>query len=447
MRQVLSFLGFVLLISLSAAAQSNYAVLSGTIADPQSHAISGAKLELTSSATGAVRRASTNTQGLYEIPGLQPGNYELKVSAPGFGTSAQPLQLEVAQQLAVDIRLHVESQKETVEVSGIPEAIHTNEAALGEVVEPTSIANLPLNGRMLIDLVLTVPGAHVSHGAQTGNMNPLYWRPGERSAVSVSGSRPNGNNFLLDGATNTDPTFNTQNLSPSPDAVQEFKVQTGSYSAELGGAGGGQINIVTRSGSSEFHGTVYEFLRNGAMDATSFESMGNNHMVQNNFGASLGGPLTHKRTFFFLNYEGFRHAMTDTMIDTVPTSQEISGDFSQSGVNIYDPANGRAQFANNVIPSNRINPAAQAFLQKYVPQPNVMPGMMMPCGSGTMGVPGVVAAGADCNNYMDVRNELQVNNQGTARIDQMFANGDSITGRYSLSLRLDSCPEKCRRAE
>ena len=154
---------------------------------------------------------------------------------------------------------------------------------MGEVVEPVSIKELPLNGRMLIDLVLTVPGAHEGHGAQTGNMNPLYWRPGQRSAVSIGGNRPNANYFLLDGATNTDPTFNTQNLSPSPDAVQEFRVQTGSYSAEMGGAGGGQINIVTRSGSNKFHGTAYEFLRNGAIDATTFDSMGNNHLVQNNF--------------------------------------------------------------------------------------------------------------------------------------------------------------------
>jgi Carboxypeptidase regulatory-like domain len=424
-------------LSLAGMAQSNYAVLSGTILDPQAHAISGATVELVSSTTDAVRRVSTNAQGLYEIPGLLPGSYGLKVTAPGFGTSAQPLQLEVAQRLAIDIRLQVESHKEAVEVTGVPEAIHTNEAAVGEVVEPAAIANLPLNGRMLIDLVLTVPGAHVSHGAQTGSMNPLYWRPGQRSAVSVSGSRPNGNYFLLDGTSNTDPTFNTQNLSPSPDAVQEFKVQTGSYSAEMGGAGGGQINIVTRSGTNELHGTAYEFLRNGAMDATSFEDMGNNHMVQNNFGASLGGPIAHRHTFFFLNYEGFRHAMADTMIDTVPTPQEISGDFSQSGVNIYDPANGRAQFqyngVANVIDPTRINLAAKTFLQKYVPQPNVMPGMMMPCGSATMGFPGVVQAGGDCNNYMDVRNELQVNDQGTARIDQMFANGDSISGRYSLS--------------
>src|SRR5215470_10401761 len=109
--------------------------------------------------------------------------------------------------------------------------------------------------------------------------------------------------------------LSTLSLSPSPDAVQEFKVQTGSYSAAMGGAGGGQINIVTRSGSNQFHGTAYEFHRNGFMDATSFNSMGNNHMVQNQFGASFGGPIIHNRTFFFMNYEGFRHAMTDTMID------------------------------------------------------------------------------------------------------------------------------------
>jgi TonB-dependent Receptor Plug Domain len=115
-----------------------------------------------------------------------------------------------------------------------------------------------------IDLALTVPGAHEGHGAQTGDMNPLYWRPGQRSEITIGGNRPNANYFLLDGVTNTDPTFNTQNFSPSPDAVQEFQVQTGSYSAEMGGAGGGQINIITKSGSSRFHGTGYEFLRNSA---------------------------------------------------------------------------------------------------------------------------------------------------------------------------------------
>ncbi|HZQ17584.1 MAG TPA: carboxypeptidase regulatory-like domain-containing protein [Terriglobales bacterium] len=444
MLRSLCAVGIFFFFSTAAFAQSNYAVLSGSVTDPQSHPVANASVVLTSPSTGAVRRVSTNSQGLYEISELLPDDYVLSVSVSGFAPQSQKVRLEVAQRLAIDLRLSVESRKESVEVSGAPEVIHTNEAALGEVVEPTSVENLPLNGRMLIDLALTVPGAHVSHGAQTGNMNPLYWRPGQRSAVSVAGSRPNGNYFLLDGTTNTDPTFNTQNLSPSPDVVQEFKVQTGSYSAEMGGAGGGQINIVTRGGTNHYHGTVYEYLRNGFMDATSFQSMGNNHMVQNNFGASFGGPIAHNKTFFFVNYEGFRHSMADTMIDTVPTQAEINGDFSQSGVNIYDPANGRQQFQYNgqlnVIDPSRINPAIKTFLQQYVPLPNVMPGMMMPCGAAAMGTPGIVGGGTDCNNYEDVRNELQVNDQGTVRIDQNFSNGDSMVARYSLSAETGFTP-------
>jgi len=227
--------------------------------------------------------------------------------------------------------------------------------------------------------------------------------------------------------------------------VQEFKVQTGSYSAEMGGAGGGQINIVTRSGSNRFHGTAYEFIRNGAMDASTFASMGNNHLVQNNFGASFGGPIVKNKTFFFVNYEGFRMVKAMTMIDTVPTEAEINGDFSQSGVNIYDPTTpvgttGRAQFQDggvlNKIPQDRINPTAQMFLMQHVPMPNadMMMGMeTMPCGSAMMGAPTVVGAGNDCNNYVDVRNDVHDSDQGTIRVDHSFKQGDSLAARYSLS--------------
>jgi hypothetical protein len=306
---------------------------------------------------------------------------------------------------------------------------------VGEVVEPKSIRELPLNGRMLIDLVLTVPGAHVGFGAQTGATNPLYWRPGQRSAVVIGGARPNANFFLLDGATNTDPTFNTQNLSPSPDAVREFQVETSSYTADMGGAGGGQINIVTHSGSSQYHGTVYEFLRNGAMDASTFASMGNNHLVQNNFGGSFGGPLWGKSTFVFVNYEGLRLSQADAETLTVPTPAEIQGDFSMSGVKIYDPTTAvpnpaynpslptnasnfpytRSQFPNNMIPTDRINPLLEAFLMQYIPMPNMMMG-----------------PGPDSNNYLDVRNETHFQNQGTVRIDRNFSSGDSLFGRYSI---------------
>jgi hypothetical protein len=323
----------------TAQAQSNYAVIRGSILDPQHRPVVGARVHITAADTGAERDVASNGTGLYEIAGLQPGAYTLAVDSSGFLQATQAINLEVGQQATLDLQLRLGSDKQSVMVQASGELLKTQDASVGEVVDERSVDSLPLNGRMLIDLVLTVPGAHLSHGAAAGDMNSLYWRPGQRSAVSIGGSRPNANYFLLDGATNTDPTFSTQNLSPSPDAVQEFEVQTGSYSAEMGGAGGGQINIVTRSGSSHFHGTAYEFLRNGAMDAHSFNQMGtSNFLVQNNFGASLGGPVKRTgKTFFFLNYEALRHVQIDAMVDTVPTSIEDTGDFSQSGVNIYDP--------------------------------------------------------------------------------------------------------------
>jgi hypothetical protein len=434
--------------------QSNYATLAGTIRDPQQRAIVAADVALTSMDTRIERHAMTDDQGIFQITGLLPGEYELAIRAQGFALWSRSLRLEVAQQASLDVNLAIASVTGAVEVSAqVAEVLRTSDASVGDVIEPTAIRELPLNGRMLIDLVLTVPGAHESHGAQAGDMNPLYWRPGQRSAVSVGGNRPNANYFLLDGTTNTDPTFNTLNLSPNPDAVQEFKVQTGSYSAEMGGAGGGQINIVTRSGTNALHGTVYEFLRNDAVDARSFNEMNSsNHLVQNNFGASLGGALVRNKAFFFGNFEGLRHTKSDTMIATVPTEKEIRGDFSESGVAIYNPFSAqtnpnfdpakpisaanpqiiRSAFAGNVIPANLIDPATSLFLKKYVPLPNMDKGMMG-CGMTMMGAPTVVGAGVDCNNYMDVRNEHHVTDQGTFRFDYVFSPKDTLTGRYSVS--------------
>src|SRR5499427_1649994 len=280
--------------------QSNYASVTGKVTDAQALPVAHATVELKSVSNGTIRAVSTDTNGIFYAPALLPDDYLLTATATGFAAVERSLHLEVGQQLALDLPLKVGPVQEGVNVSARADILHSTDASVGEVVEPKSIQELPLNGRMLIDLVLTVPGAHVGFGAQTGQTNPLYWRPGQRSAVVIGGARPNSNFFLLDGATNTDPTFNTENLSPSPDSVKEFQVETSSYTADMGGAGGGQINIVTHSGSSRFHGTVYEFLRNDVMDATTFGSMGNNHLVQNNFGASFGGPLLgkEKKTFF-----------------------------------------------------------------------------------------------------------------------------------------------------
>jgi len=464
MRKITHLSLFFCLMSACSAAlgQSNYASLSGAVFDPQQKAIPGASVQVTSDSTQASRQATTNDQGIFQVTGLLPGEYKFSVQATGFAPLTQSVTLEVGQQVTFDVNLKLSSLSTSVDVeTQTVNVLRTTDASVGEVVEPTSIRNLPLNGRMLIDLVLTVPGTHEAHGAQTGDMSPLYWRPGQRSAVSIGGNRPNANYFLLDGATNTDPTFNTLNLSPSPDAVQEFKVQTGSYMAEMGGAGGGQINIVTRTGTNEFHGTGYEFLRNDVLDARTFNEMDmSNHLVRNNFGGSFSGPIVRNKSFFFFNYEGLRHTKSETMIATVPTEDEINGNFEMSGATIYNPFSSRPNpdfdptrpispgnpqiirdpFTDNVIPQNLIDPKAALFLSKYIPRPNLEMGMMG-CGMTMMGAPTVVGAGMDCNNYMDVRNEHHVTDQATIRFDQTLKGGDSLFARYSFSSERGFMPQ------
>jgi len=464
MRKVvqLSLLAFVLLLANTANAQSNYASLSGTVLDPQQKVVAGCAVQLTSDTTGASRQTMTNDLGVFQITGVLPGDFNLSVQANGFATLNQKIRLEVGQSMTVELSLKLAAVNTVVTVSTeTVNVLKTTDASVGEVVEPTAVSNLPLNGRMLVDLVLTVPGAHESHGAQAGDMSPLYWRPGQRSAISIGGNRPNANYFLLDGATNTDPTFNTLNLSPSPDSVQEFKVQTGSYTADMGGAGGGQINIITRGGSNDFHGTVYEFLRNNVFDARTFNEMDEaNHLVRNNFGGSFSGPIIRNKSFFFFNYEGLRHTRSQTMVATVPTEDEINGNFEMSGATIFNPFSAhpnpafdpakpispsnpqiiRDPFPGNVIPPGMIDQKALLFLRKYIPRPNLEMGMMG-CGMTMMGAPTVVGAGMDCNNYLDVRNLHHTTDQATIRFDHTFNSSNSLFARYSFSSEKGFVPQ------
>jgi hypothetical protein len=366
------FILALFLLSLAALAQSNFATISGRIEDPSHQPLDRAQVTITAKDTGAVRTLTSNSDGLFEAVNLMPGGYSVEAGAPGFLTLSRNVTLEVNQRMGVDFTMELGQRRESVAVTATTETLKTQDASLGEVVEPRSIQDLPLNGRMLLDLALTVPGAHQGHGAQTGTMNPLYWRPGQASAITIGGNRPNANYFLLDGAVNTDPTFNTQNFSPSPDAVQEFQVQTGSYRAEMGGAGGGQVNIITKAGGSQFHGTMYEYLRNSALDARTWNEMpGTTFLIQHNFGASLGGPVYGKKTFFFTNYEGYRQTQAQTSIGTVPTAAEDGGDFSQSGTNIFDPSSSVANPAYN--PSLPVSTSNPQSIRSPFPG-NVIPG-------------------------------------------------------------------------
>ena len=433
----------------SALAQANFASLSGQVVDAQRAAIPRAKLILKSSSTGLRRGTVSNGEGFYEFTDVNPGDYQLRVEAPGFQAQLRNFVLAVNQALRLDVTLQVGSETQQVVVKGAPAPLRTTDATLGEVIDPTLTEQLPLDGRHVLDLAILAPATapNMDMGVQDGNQNQLYWRPGQGTEFTAAGDRANANYYLLDGTTDSDPTFWTLSLSPSPDAIQEFKVQTGSYSAEFGGAGGAQVNMITRSGTNQLHGTVYEYLRNTALDARVWNATNVPHLVQNQFGASLGGPIQKNKTFFFVNYEGFRFSNQVYQIETVPTMAERNGDFSQSGQMIYNPFSSspnpnfnpalpvsasnpqivRSPFPGDVIPSTMISSVASGVLQ-VLPMPNL--GSSAGAGMG-MGM-GPMSAGGDSNNYMDVRTATQPWDQGTFRVDHNFGKGDSLFARYSI---------------
>ena len=431
--------------------QASGARVDGLVTDSQVLPLPNLPVTLTETNTGLVRTTRTSTDGTYQFPSLGPGQYVIKVQARNFSTEVRTFRLEVNQALRLDFKLQLGPVTEHVEVVGSAQTLRTSDASLGEVIEPELVHNLPLNGRHLLDLALLSPTVHQGSGAQAGSTNPLYWRPEQNSALSSGGARPNANYYLLDGSTDTDPTFNTLSLSPSPDAVQEFKVQTGSYSTEFGGAGGAQINIVTKSGSNRFHGDVYEFARSSTFDARTFTDPSNiPHLAQNQFGASLGGRLQKNKTFFFMNYEEFKLSNGVSQIDTVPTMLERSGDFSESGMIVYDPSTShpnpaynpnaptspsnpkilRDPFPGDVIPPSRMSAVATSVLN-HVPMPNL----------GSSAGMGMGAGGTDSNNYLDLRSNRNYSHQGTIRVDRNLRNGDKLVGRYTFEQERDFTPQ------
>ncbi len=431
---------FAMLLATGAAAwgQSSLASLQGMVLDPNGKAIPGARIVLTNQKTSLQRVAVSNATGGYLFPALDPDPYTLAVTAKGFAQAQRLFTLEVNQQMRLDVPLALHAYTQQVKVVGRSELLKTTDASLGEVIEPRMVRDLPLDGGHLLALAMLAPEVHQGFGAAAGNNNPLYWRPLQNSALVAGGARPNANVYLIDGAVDTDPTFNTMTLSPAPDAVEEFKVQTGSYSAEFGGGGGAQINVVTRSGGNAWHGDLYEFIRNSALDARTWNDVGmmasskTPHLSQNEFGASIGGPIQKQRTFVFANYEGFRLSQQVINIDTVPTLAERSGDFSQSGLTIYEPnssstpssASPRTPFPNDAIAGSgySISPVAQMVLST-IPLPNM--------GLGT---------GSDKNNYFDERTQTGNEDQGTIRVDRNLGGGNSLFAHYSLEQEKDFSP-------
>jgi len=307
----------VALIPSVVRAQGSTGSVGGTVRDEQHLVVPGAAVTIAAADTVLTRTVTATADGGFEFPSLLPGEYVLTTELPGFQREQSRVRLEVNQRVRVDIVLRAAGLAHQVEVREKIPLLHTTDAAVGAVIDQQQLAELPLNGRQFLDLALLVPGAHSSHGAQMGDMSPLYWRPGQNSAITIAGARPNSNVYLLDGTVNTDPSFNTYVISLPPDAIREFQIQTGTYTAELG-AGTGQINVVSRSGTSKVKGSLYEYLRNSRFDSPEFTNPDElPPFSQNQFGGTLGGPLG-RRVFFFGGYEGLRTTQHMSGIMFVP---------------------------------------------------------------------------------------------------------------------------------
>ena len=413
--------------------------ITGTVTDSTGAVVAGAVITLTHPATNTQRVLRTNSSGIYDLPALPPGSYNLKVEMTGFNAQVRnDIELQVAQVARIDIALQVGNVSEVVEVAGGAPVLETENTSVGTVIENQRIQELPLNGRNYLQLTSLTPGVTTNSSASSVGMSR---QGGSRSqtTVSVVGQRIFFNHYTLDGIENTDPSFNSYLFLPSIDALQEFKVESGIFPAEYG-HNMSQINVTTKSGTNQVHGTAFEFLRNSALDAKNFFDSGSKPIPpfkRNQFGATLGGPVVlphvldgRNKLFFFFDYEGLRERKALTQPATVPSTAWVQGDFSSVATPIYDPAtrvynvtNGVATsvvsatpFPNNIIPANRLAPISLAYMQRWTPPPNI-------------GGPLNTAA----NNFVNTEGRPTNANQENTRFDYAQSANSNWMFRYAHS--------------
>ncbi|MGH9534392.1 MAG: carboxypeptidase regulatory-like domain-containing protein [Terriglobales bacterium] len=374
-------------------AQFTTASFGGQVKDASGGVVAGATVRLRDTGTGQVFTQRTAAQGRYLFPALPVGAYQLTVVKAGFQTFVQKgIILNVNEAATQPVVLQVGTASQQVTVTANAPLVTTRSAAVGQLVNRRSIVNLPLDGRTAQSLVFLVPGAAdvTNNYCGAGCEGGAY--PGEQYA-DINGGGPNGVNYQLDGADNNDTYMNTNLPFPNPDALQEFSVQTGNMSAEYGNAVSGVVNIVTKSGTNQFHGDLFEFLRNDAFDARNFFAPTRDVLKQNQFGGTFGGPIFKNKLFFFASYQGeITRTAPNGNIAVVPTVAERGGDFgalcsaydasglctpaalAAGGTQLSNPNTGQA-FAYNQIPSGDLSTPAQNFL-KYLPLPNEPDGVL-----------------------------------------------------------------------
>src|SRR5687767_11796933 len=269
------------------AAQTHRASLRGTVYDPNQAAVTGAQVNLTSTATGDVRMTTTDSNGRFAITSLPSGEYEVTVEASSFNTHKEKVEVFVNQEQRLDVNLNVGTLAPQTVESPFTELLKKDSASLGSVIENRQITGLPLDGRNFYELSLLVPGAVPPAPGSAGSVRGDF-------AFSVNGAREDSNNFLLDGVYNVDPKLNTFAVRPPVDAIREFEIATSTYDAAFGRNPGAQVNVVLKSGSNELHGSLYEFHRNADLDARNFfapAGEGKPKYIRNQFGGAIGGPI------------------------------------------------------------------------------------------------------------------------------------------------------------
>jgi hypothetical protein len=425
----------ILTVAPQLSAQNISGTFVGSVKDASGAVIAGADVQARNLATNQENRTTSNELGYYEIPYLRPGTYEVRAVSKGFKSSIrQNIDLAVDSRVRLDFTLEVGDSATSISVSSEAPVVDSESSSLNQLLTTKTLESLPIKGRNVFDLSLLSPGVNVNPRALGGvastgdNSAPLF----VQSDISINGGRYRTNDFMLDGVSIMLPENNNFALSPTPDSTQEVKIMTNSYGPQFGRSGGGVVNVITRGGSNEFHGSLYEYFRNNHLAANNFfanakgKDLGPAHF--NLFGASLGGPIRKNKTFFFADYQGHRQqSALGGQLATLPTALERQGDFSQSfnqsgqRVTIYNPLSttstgsgySRVPFANNVIPTQLINPIALKMMQ-YVPLPNQQ-------GTGP----------ASVNNYVWSQNAYLDSDQWSVRVDQRFSDRHSLFARFT----------------
>ena len=311
----------------------------GTVTDATGALVPNANVIVKNVGTEEIRTGVSSEKGEFTFALLPPGTYTVSVDAKGFKTFIQSnITLDVGARYRVSAQLQIGKTSEQVIVTSEAAALQTDDSTLQAVVESKAVEDLPLNGRNFVQLAQVVPGANEgpAHSAASGGGGSDF-RPS--SALVVNGQSDVQNNYMLDGTDNNERLLGLLGVRPSVDAIAEVNVMTGQYNAELGRTSGGVVNIITKSGTDEFHGSLYEFLRNDDLDANNYFALAGTKppLKQNQFGGSIGGPIRKGRTFFFADFEGFRQVMGQSKLLTVPTAPEDKFDFTDVGSGVLNP--------------------------------------------------------------------------------------------------------------